>query len=141
MLLFTTLPPSTPPPNEDIMHYLKGSIFLFTFSNSNSRIYYKRKQYQSTKCLFGKLSAQQKQWSIPWFTNSDGLLEELAWATTAWLVRLVEDILPCDWTALLSISCVLVVQKSSDVLGLSTALPCFVNPVDGTSTVTSAGLL
>jgi hypothetical protein len=38
---------------------------------------------------------------------------------------------------------VLVVQKSSDVLGFSTALPCFVNPfVDGPSTVvTSAGLL
>jgi len=81
----------------------------------------------------------------PWFTNSVGwvlLLEEPAWETTAWFVRLAEEMLPCDWTALLSISCVLVVQKSSDELGFLTTLLCVANPFDGTSTVgLSEGLL
>lgn len=130
------------------IQWAKGNIVAFSYhyaSPKHSLLFFKfqdnKKQHKNTKC-FSKSCAQQKQWRIPWFTNSGGLLEELPWGTTAWLVRLVEDILPCDWTALLSISCVLVVQKSSDVLGLSTGLPTIITPFDGASTVvTSTGLL
>jgi hypothetical protein len=48
----------------------------------------------------------------------------------------------CDWSVLLSISQVLVLQKSSDTLGFFTKRPWILNPLDGSSTATiSGGLL
>lgn len=48
----------------------------------------------------------------PRFTNSEGLLKLPwpPWESRAWFNVPIDEMLPCDWTALLSISRVLVVQ-------------------------------
>jgi hypothetical protein len=79
-------------------------------------------------------------YNSPWFTNSVGLL--VLAEVEVLLVKLIEDMLLCDWSVLLSISQVLVLQKSSDTLGFFTKRPWILNPLDGSSTATiSGGLL
>ena len=76
----------------------------------------------------------------PLLTNSLGLL--LLAEVAVLLVKLIEDTLLCDCIVLLSISQVLVLQKSSDTLGFLTRRPWILNPLDGSSTATiSGGLL
>ena len=82
--------------------------------------------------------------NLPWFTNSEGVLAlpAMACGSRIWLVVLIEDMLPWDWTALFSISHVLVVQKSSEILGFFNVRPWFFNPFDGASTeVVNVGLV
>lgn len=82
-----------------------------------------------------------KQWqnkliNLPWFINSELLLElptPLKWVRD-WFEVLIDDTLLWDWTVLLSISHVLVLQKSSDTLGFFTIRPWILNPFDGSST-------
>lgn len=81
-----------------------------------------------------------ENFNSPWFTNSVGLLVPAE--VEVLLVKLIEDMLLCDWSVLLSISQVLVLQKSSDTLGFFTKRPWILNPLDGSSTATiSGGLL
>lgn len=86
-------------------------------------------------------SESSKNW--PWFTNSDGLaLRAAALGSRVWLIVLIDDMLPCDWTALLSISNVLLVQKSSDLLSFLSVRPGFDdNLFGGSFTVTGFGFV
>ena len=81
---------------------------------------------------------------LPWFTNSGGLLvlPALLWGSKVWFDVLIDEMLPWDWTALLSISPVLVLQKSSTGLGLIAVLPWIVSPFgDSYTPIISVGLL
>lgn len=78
----------------------------------------------------------------PWFTNSVGLLPELKWGSRVGFDVLIDEMLLWDWIALLSMSPVLVLQKSSVKLGFFTPCPRCFNPLDGSSAVIiSGGLL
>lgn len=80
----------------------------------------------------------------PWFTNSIWLLLlplPLCW-WKVWFDVLIEEMLLWDWIALFSISHVLVLQKSSEMLGFLTVLPWILNPFEGSSTaIIGAGLV
>lgn len=68
--------------------------------------------FPSQRCLFWFHRRK------PWFTNSEGLVMRAPLlGSRVWLIVLIDEMLPCDWTALLSISNVLLVQKSSEMLG------------------------
>lgn len=75
---------------------------------------------------------------IPWFTNSEVLLVLLApWASRG----LFEVMLIWDRIALLSISIVLVLQKSSDMLFFLNGWPWILSLFDGSSTTVNLGWL
>lgn len=81
---------------------------------------------------------------LPWFTNSEVVVAPPAplLGSIVWLLVLIDEILPCDITALFSISSVLVVQKSSDMLGFLTVWAWLDSPFGGVSTkVIGLGLL
>lgn len=71
----------------------------------------------------------------PWLTNSEGLLVLPVWGSGFWLEVLIDEMLLCDWTVLLSISCVLVLQKSSDMLVFLSVRPWTLCPFAGSSKV------
>lgn len=80
----------------------------------------------------------------PLLTNSEGLLvlPLPPWGSGFWLEVLIDEMLLCDWTALLSISYGLLLQKSSERLDFLTARPCIFNPFVGSSTaIISWGLV
>ena len=58
--------------------------------------------------------------NLPWFTNSQAWLElpTPEGVSRAWIDMLIDDKLPCDCIALLSMSQALVVQKSLELLGM-----------------------
>lgn len=75
----------------------------------------------------------------PWFTNSPGVKFALLLLAVWSMAVLREEILLWDWWALLSISYVLVLHKSSDRLPLPlftpvTLRPCILRPLEGSST-------
>jgi hypothetical protein len=71
----------------------------------------------------------------PWFINSFGLLQlpDACWSLD-WANVLIEDMLLCDWIPLFSISCALVLQKSSERLAFLTDRPWILNRLEGSST-------
>lgn len=76
--------------------------------------------------------------NLPWFTNSEWLLVlpvPLYWLRH-WFEILIDDTLPWDWRALLSISHVLVLQKSSDISFLFSVCPWTFRPFSSSTTVT-----
>lgn len=75
--------------------------------------------------------------NLPWFTNSGVLLVLPApWVSSGLFDVLNDEKLFWDWIALLSISTVLVLQKSSDTLFFLTGRPWILSPFDGSSTAT-----
>ena len=73
--------------------------------------------------------------NLPWFKNSFGLLllPAACWSLDCATV-LIEDMLLCDWIPLFSISCALVLQKSSDKLAFLTERPWILKRLEGSST-------
>lgn len=88
-----------------------------------------------------KTKGGRKKKYLPWLTNSGGLLvlPELLFGSETWFKVLIDDILLWDGNALLSISNVLVLQKSSVILCLFTRLPWILSPLDGSSTEIISG--
>lgn len=76
---------------------------------------------------------------LPWFTNSGVLLvlPEVPWESTRFEV-LTDEMLFWDWTPLFSISIVLVLQKSSDMLFFLADRPWILSLFDGSSTAISS---
>lgn len=75
------------------------------------------------------------QMILPWFINSFGLLLLPApCCSLDCAAVLIEDMLRCDCKALFSISCGLVLQKSSDKLRCLTERPWILKPLEGSST-------
>lgn len=78
---------------------------------------------------------QVKDEGLPWFTNSEGALalDAAPWGARIWFDVLIDEMLPCDSMALLSMSQVLVVQKSSDIFGLVSFWLWILKPFVGSS--------
>lgn len=78
----------------------------------------------------------------PWLTNSGWLLLVPPPWLMAWFDVLMDDMLLWDMAVLLSKSHVLLLQKSSEIIGFFTDLPWIFNPFDGSSTaITGVGLV
>lgn len=86
---------------------------------------------------FRKKNTRYKE-NLPWLMNSEWLLllfpVPLNWLRRLWFDTLIEEMLLWDWIVLLSISHVLVLQKSSDMLCFFTNRPWILSPFEGSST-------
>lgn len=123
-------------------HALLVSIWIMTRTQWCPRLHsclnVDNKSKVENRCgeVFWLKKESENKVNLPWFTNSEWLLVlpvPLFWLRT-WFEILIDDRLLWDWMVLFSISYVLVLQKSSDILCFFTNLPWIRSPFDGSST-------
>ena len=108
-------------------NYLKGWIEV---------MYQKQLGIQEPSSSSSKEQKKLTKLNLPWFTNSVGLLV-LPWGSRGGIDVLIDETLLC-----VSISQVLLLQKSSEMLAFLTVWPRILSPLDGLSTaIISGGLV